>query len=109
MSSKTEAAPTSQHMQALARANKARLRIAEIKKDLKAGKVSVRQALEDPAMANQPVMTAVMAQYRWGRSRARRALAMVPVSETKPCASLTERQKNALTAIIEGREIEGRW
>ena len=38
----------------------------------------------------------LMSQHRWGRTRCRRFLAAVPMSETKTIGSMTDRQRRAL-------------
>ena len=39
-----------------------------------------------------------MSQHRWGRTRCRRFLAAIPMSETKTIGTMTERQRRALAA-----------
>jgi hypothetical protein len=44
----------------------------------------------------------LMSQHRWGRTRCRRFLASIPMSETKTVGSMTERQRRALAARLRG-------
>ena len=44
----------------------------------------------------------LMSQHRWGRTRCRRFLASIPMSETKSIGSMTERQRHALAARLRG-------
>ena len=43
----------------------------------------------------------LMSQHRWGRSRCRRFLSSIPMTETKTIGSMTERQRNELAARLE--------
>ena len=45
----------------------------------------------------------LMSQHRWGRTRCRRFLASIPMSETKTVGSMTERQRRALAGQAAGR------
>jgi hypothetical protein len=44
----------------------------------------------------------LMSQHRWGRTRCRRFLASIPMSETKTIGSMTDRQRHALAARLRG-------
>ena len=44
----------------------------------------------------------LLSQHRWGRTRCRRFLAAIPLTETKTVGSLTERQRRALVAHLNG-------
>src|SRR4029077_11614380 len=89
-----------QHMRALERANKVRLARAELKR-----KVALREAdvvdvilgcpWEDESMEVADLITS---QRRWGHTRCRKLLAQVPMSETKPIGSMTERPQPPLPA-----------
>jgi hypothetical protein len=43
----------------------------------------------------------LMSQHRWGRTRARRFLAGIPMTETKTIGSMTERQRVTLAAMLD--------
>jgi hypothetical protein len=45
----------------------------------------------------------LMSQHRWGRTRCRRFLAALPMTETKTIGSMTDRQRRALAAML-GRD-----
>jgi hypothetical protein len=47
-----------------------------------------------------------MSQHRWGRTRCRRFLASIPMSETKTVGSMTDRQRRALAARLHGDDSE---
>ena len=44
----------------------------------------------------------LMSQHRWGRTRCRRFLASIPMTETKTIGSMTERQRNELARRLSG-------
>lgn len=101
----TAAAP--QHMRALAQANRVRLARAELKRQVTDAEVTVEDVVlacpwEAESMA---IADLLMSQHRWGRTRCRRFLAAIPMSETKTIGSMTDRQRQALAARMRG---EGR-
>ena len=93
-----------QHMQALARANRVRLARAELKRQVAEGELSVAEVvLECPWEAeSMTIADLLMSQHRWGRTRCRRFLGAIPMSETKTIGSMTERQRRALAARLGG-------
>src|SRR3954452_12368276 len=98
----TAAAP--QHMRALAQANRVRLARAELKRQVADGEITVGEIVlgcpwEAESMA---ISDLLMSQHRWGRTRCRRFLASIPMSETKTIGSMTDRQRNALAAMLGG-------
>jgi hypothetical protein len=103
----TIAAAPAQHMQALAMANRVRLARATLKRrvgagDLTATEVIVRCPWEAESM---PIMDLLMSQRRWGRTRCRKFLTSIQMSETKSIGSLTERQRRTLAALL---SVKGR-
>lgn len=101
-------APAAQHMQALARANRVRLARAELKRQVADGELSVADVVltcpwEAESMA---IADLLMSQHRWGRTRCRRFLASIPMSETKTIGSMTDRQRHALAARLGGETAE---
>jgi hypothetical protein len=91
-----------QYMRALERANKVRLARADLKRRVATGEVGVAEViLECPWEAqSMTVSDLLMSQRRWGESRCRKLLAMVPMSETKTVGSMTERQRRTLAAML---------
>src|ERR687890_779918 len=102
--SATATAPAPQHLRALAQANRVRLARAELKRQEAEGELSVAEiVLERPWEAeSMSIADLLMSQHRWGRTRCRRFLAGIPMSETKTVGSMTERQRRALAAQLEG-------
>ena len=91
-------------MRALAQANRVRLARAELKRQVADGELTVGDVVltcpwEAESMA---ISDLLMSQHRWGRTRCRRFLATIPMSETKTIGSMTARQRHALAAMLGG-------
>ena len=97
-------APAPQHMRALQQANRVRLARADLKRQVTDGETSVADVvLECPWEAeSMAIADLLMSQHRWGRTRCRRFLASIPMSETKTVGSMTDRQRHALAARLRG-------
>jgi hypothetical protein len=91
-------------MRALAQANRVRLARAELKRQVAEGETTVADiVLECPWEAeSMAIADLLLSQHRWGRTRCRRFLASIPMSETKSVGSMTERQRRALSARLRG-------
>ncbi len=100
----TATAPAAQHMRALAQANRVRLARAELKRQVAEGETSVADVvLECPWEAeSMTISDLLMSQHRWGRTRCRRFLASIPMSETKTIGTMTERQRRELARLLAG-------
>ena len=100
----TATAPAAQHMRALAQANRVRLARAELKKQVADGDASVAEVVLDcPWEAeSMTISDLLMSQHRWGRTRCRRFLASIPMSETKTIGTMTDRQRHALAGLLAG-------
>ena len=102
-------APVAQHMRALAQANRVRLARAELKRQVAEGEASVADVVlscrwEAESMT---ISDLLMSQHRWGRTRCRRFLASIPMSETKTVGSMTARQRRELAGLLGGEsELE---
>jgi hypothetical protein len=101
-SSSTSTTPAPQHLQALERANEIRLARAAVKRRVATGDLPAAQVVLTcpPEVEGMPVSDLLMSQHRWGRTRCRKLLAAVPLSETKRLGSMTERQKRALAELL---------
>src|ERR687886_2871331 len=98
----TATAPAPQHLRALAQANRVRLARAELKRQVADDEISVAEVVlscpwEAESMA---IADLLMSQHRWGRTRCRRFLAALPMSETKTIGTMTDRQRRALAAML---------
>jgi hypothetical protein len=98
------AAAAPQHMRALAQANRVRLARAELKRQVADGERSVAEVVLDAPWEAESMTLAdlLMSQHRWGRTRCRRFLSSINLSETKTIGSMTERQRRAFAAKVEG-------
>src|SRR5450755_849809 len=91
-----------QRMRALERANQARFARAELKRRVAHGEIEVAEVIltrpwEAERMAVADLLTS---QRHWGHTRARKFLASVAISENKTIESMTERQRQAVTARL---------
>src|SRR3954452_14273432 len=96
-----------QHMRALSQANRVRLARAELKRKIADGTRTVADVIDDcPWEADSMSVADLLAsQHRWGRTRCRRFLNSIPLTENKTVGSLTERQRRAVVAKLSGDEI----
>ena len=91
-----------QYMRALERANEVRLARAELKRRVALGETDVATViLECPWEAqSMAVADLLMSQRRWGVTRCRKLLQLIPMSENKTVGSMTDRQRRALAALL---------
>jgi hypothetical protein len=91
-----------QHLQALERANEVRLARAGLKRSVAAGSRSAAEIVLacPPEAAGMAISDLLMSQRRWGRTRCRKFLASIPLSENKTIGSMTDRQRNACAAAL---------
>ena len=91
-----------QHMQALERANRVRLARARLKARVASGELSAAEVIVScPWEAEtMEVSDLLLSQRRWGRTRCRRFLATIPMSENKTIGSMTDRQRRTLAALL---------
>jgi hypothetical protein len=96
----TESGP--QHMLALEQANRVRLARAALKRKVASGELDAAEVvLTCPWEAeSMSVSELLMSQKRWGRTRCRKFLTAIGLSEAKAVASLTERQRAVLSALL---------
>jgi hypothetical protein len=96
-------------MRALARANRVRLARAELKRQVADGELTVADVvLECPWEAeSMAIADLLMSQHRWGRTRCRRFLSSLPMSETKSIGTMTDRQRRELAALLGGEPADG--
>lgn len=95
-----------QHMQALARANRVRLARAELKRSIARGEIEVAEVVRDCPWETESMTLAELltSQRRWGRTRARKFLIGLSLSENKRIGTLTERQRALLSSELSARE-----
>jgi hypothetical protein len=103
--SATVSAGQEQHLRALEYANRVRLARARLKRKIAAGELSAAEViLTCPWQVHtMKISDLLMSQKRWGRTRCRRLLMAHSVPENKPVGTLTERQRLALSAVLEAK------
>ena len=89
-------------MEALRRANEIRVQRAQLKKDLKAGAVSMEQILRDPpeCVETAKVIDILIAVPKFGRVKAARFLNQCRISQSKTVGGLSERQRAELMGLL---------
>ncbi len=103
-SSTASAVQIPQHMQALARANRVRLARAELKRSIGRGEIDVAGVIRDCPWETESMTLAELltSQRRWGRTRARKLLQTLALSENKRLGTLTARQRALLASTLNG-------
>ena len=91
-----------QRMDALKRANGIRTARAQLKRDLKGGRTTIHELLDQPP---EYVMTAkvfdmLLAVPKYGRVKANRVLNQCRISPAKTIGGLSERQRGELVALL---------
>jgi hypothetical protein len=91
-----------QRMDALRRANDVRVRRAQLKKDLKDGKVRIQTILGDPPeyVETAKVIDILMAVPKFGRVKAARFLNTCRISQSKTVGGLSDRQRAELIDLF---------
>jgi hypothetical protein len=92
-------------MEALARANRVRLARAELKRLIGRGEVEVTDVIRECPWETESMTLAELltSQRRWGRTRARKLLQAVALSENKKLGTLTPRQRALLASALSPR------
>src|SRR3954470_16988314 len=94
---------TSQHMDALNRANTVRAAAALLKRRLAAGELTLQQALTDPDADPVPVGRLLEALPRYGVHKTEAVLKQVQVSAHRRVRDLTPRQRALIAEIAANR------
>ena len=91
-----------QRMEALQRANDIRVRRAQLKRDLKDGRVQIESILLDPPeyVSTAKVFDMLMAVPKFGRVKANRVLQQCRISPSKTIGGLTDRQRAELVDLL---------
>jgi hypothetical protein len=91
-----------QRMEALKRANDIRVRRAQLKKDLKDGRVRIESILHEPPeyVETAKVFDILMAVPKFGRVKAARFLNQCRISQSKTVGGLSERQRAELLGLF---------
>ena len=93
-----------QRREALHRANDIRTKRAKLKKDLKAGRVSIQSLLLKPPdyILTAKVIDMLMAVPKYGRVKVNKILTQCRISPSKTIGGLSERQRNELIGHLRG-------
>jgi hypothetical protein len=91
-----------QRMDALARANEIRIRRAQLKRDLKAGRLSIHALLNEPPeyVETAKVFDMLLAVPKYGRVKANKILASCRIAPSKTIGGLSERQRRELILLL---------
>ncbi len=91
-----------QRMDALARANQIRVKRAQLKRDLKAGRHSIEQLLLDPPeyVETAKVFDMLLAVPKYGRVKVNKILAHCRIAPSKTVGGLSERQRGELVSLL---------
>lgn len=92
-------------MRALEIANEIRSQRAQLKRDLKAGKVKIDVLLLDPPewLSSAKVFDIMLAVPKYGRVKVNRILNTCRISPSKTIGGLSERQRAELVALLRRR------
>jgi S13-like protein len=91
-----------QRMDALQRANEIRTRRAQLKKDLKASRVSIQTLLLDPPdyVMTAKVFDMLLAVPKYGRVKVNKVLVQCRISPSKTIGGLSQRQRTELVGQL---------
>jgi len=91
-----------QRMDALARANQIRTRRAQLKRDLKSGRLSIQSLLQNPPeyVETAKVFDMLLAVPKYGRVKVNKILAHCRISPSKTIGGLSERQRSELVSLL---------
>ena len=89
-------------MDALERANEVRIKRAQLKRDLKAGRVSIHSLLLDPPeyVETAKVFDMLLAAPKYGRVKVNKVLAHCRIAPSKTIGGLSERQRSELVSLL---------
>jgi hypothetical protein len=101
-SSETPERSLDQRMDALKRANDIRTARAKLKKDLKAGRVSILDLLASPPeyILTAKVFDLLLAVPKYGRVKANRVLNQCRISPAKTVGGLSDRQRKEMVSLL---------
>ena len=91
-----------QRMDALARANQIRIKRAQLKRDLKAGRLSIHTLLLQPPeyLETAKVFDMLLAVPKYGRVKVNKILAHCRIAPSKTIGGLSDRQRSELISLL---------
>jgi len=101
--------PLPQHLRALERANRVRLARAQLKRAIARGDTEAAEVVRECPWETESMSLAELltSQRRWGRTRARKFLFSLALSENKRLGTLTHRQRLMLANELSAKTGEG--
>jgi hypothetical protein len=92
-------------MQALEHANKVRLARAALKRNIARGELDASEVIRECPWETESMTLAELltSQRRWGRTRSRKFLFALALSENKRLGTLTQRQRQMLSGELEAK------
>ena len=92
-------------MQALEHANRVRLARAALKRNIARGELDAAEVIRECPWETESMTLAELltSQRRWGRTRSRKFLFALALSENKRLGTLTQRQRQLLSAELEAK------
>ena len=92
-----------QRMDALKRANNIRTARAQLKRDLKAGRTTITEVLDEPPeyLLTAKVFDMLLAIPKYGRVKTNRILKQCKVSPAKTIGGLSARQRQELVSLLQ--------
>jgi hypothetical protein len=101
-SSNTPERSLNQRMDALQRANEIRMRRAQLKRDLKSGRLSIHELLKEPPeyLETAKVFDMLLAVPKYGRVKANKILVNCRIAPSKTIGGLSERQRSELISLL---------
>ena len=102
MTNSADAAPDSQRLVALKRANRVRVTRAQLKRRLRSGEMGAAEVILCCSRDTDTMTVGelLVSQHGWGPARSSTLLRSVSLSEAKTLGSLTERQRMILAAVL---------
>ncbi len=94
-----------QRLDALERANEVRTKRAQLKRDLKAGRVQIHALLLKPPryIETAKVYDLLLCTPKYGRVKANKILALCRISPSKTISGLSARQRREIVAMMRQR------
>ena len=91
-----------QRIGALERANEVRIKRAQLKRDLKAGRLTIHTLLLNPPeyLETAKVFDMLLAVPKYGRVKANKILAHCRIAPSKTIGGLSERQRSELVSLL---------
>lgn len=99
---------TVQSLEALAKANEIRLRMSAVKRQVRAGEMSVEDAMGKECVASMRLGDLLTAQRWWGPRVTPKFLSPLGLSANKTVGALTPRQRGLVVGALRQKNSRGR-